>query len=782
MPALLRLLTVCASLAFLAPFASAQGVSPGQKQGTTASKPAPADPALEKIQTQIKEAKTTLARLDQPDAEAQLPPGITPDLLTERKRDLDQSIRSLTRTATLLSSLPDARKAADAARDEEKAWSHFAEKPPYSLLLADELQNRRAAAAEKTTTSRSSVSLFQRSLENIRPEATAADEKLRELTAATTASPDDPALKWKLAAAKDKVLYISSRSQVVSVNIELLETQIAASRAETDLLDRQIRAISKNVTLPEEDLKKITKAADDRIAGLRKESAEIRNRLRDANSARARARDALDQSIAANTSPDAKPDPLLSAQLETAETRADVLQFIAENMDAYAALELLVPEIYEKRGEYLTLKSRTERQAALRELQAYLERLAAWNTVASNELSAVIADLAKQDSLSNLITAADPRVKTFAERRELLWEKQLFLQRVVQSASVQQKNLGRWIGIFEEADRPRTWSAWTSDAWSKTKSVLESIWTFKLFEITNSVEQDGQKRTYRQGISLGVVISAILFFLIAYLIIGRFTRRLQSIAVSHGRIAEAQASTMRNWLMIVAGIVLALTTLHILKIPLTVFAFFGGALAIGLGFGTQTLIKNFISGIIVLFERKIRVGDIIEVGQISGKVVEINTRSSVVRSADGKETLVPNSVFLESQVTNQTLTNRRVRRTFRIGVAYGSQPTQVVSLLKECIDRHGLVLKEPAPVVTLEDFGTDALVFALYYWTEINNRTDATIVASDIRIMVEKRFAESGVGFPKTERDQKLMTDTPLKIELVPSEPEPRDAAKKSIP
>lgn len=782
MPALLRILTVCASLAFFAPFSPAQNSSSGSKQNTAAAKPQQTDPELEKIQTQIKEARTTLARLDQPDAEAQLPPGITPDLLTERKRDLDQSIRALTRTATLISSLPDAHKTADAARDEEKAWSHFAEKPPYSLLLADELQNRRAASAEKTATSASSVSLFQRSLENIRPEATAADEKLRELTTAAAASPDDPALKWKLAAAKDKVLYISTRGRVVSVNIGLLEIQIAASRAETELLDRQIRAISGNVTLSEDDLKTITKAADDRIAGLRKESAEIRNRLRDANSARTKAKDALDQSIAANTAPDAKPDPLLVAQLETAETRADVLQFIAENMDAYGALELLVPEIYQKRGEYLTLKSRSERQTALRDLQAYLERLNAWITVASNELSAVIADLAKQDSLSNLITAADPRVKAYAERRELLWEKQLFLQRVVQSASVQQKNLGRWIGIFEEADRPRTWSTWTSDAWTKTKDGIKSIWTFNLFEITNTIEQDGQKRTYKQGISLGVVISAVLFFLITYLIIGRFTRRLQSIAVNHGRIAEAQASTMRNWLMIVAGIVLALTTLHILKIPLTVFAFFGGALAIGLGFGTQTLIKNFISGIIVLFERKVRVGDIIEVGPISGTVTEINTRSSVVRSADGRETLVPNSVFLESQVTNQTLSNRRVRRTFRIGVAYGSQPTQVITLLKECIDRHGLVLKEPAPVVTLEDFGTDALVFALYYWTEINSKTDSNIVASDIRIMVEKRFAESGIGFPKSERDQTLITREPLKIEFTSGEPPAPAPATKHLP
>ena len=234
--------------------------------------------------------------------------------------------------------------------------------------------------------------------------------------------------------------------------------------------------------------------------------------------------------------------------------------------------------------------------------------------------------------------------------------------------------------------------------------------------------------------------------------------------------------------MILVSIALAITTLNYFDIPLTVFAFFGGALAIGLGFGTQTLIKNFISGIIVLFERKIRVGDIVEVDGVSGKVSEINTRSSVLRSADGKETLIPNSIFLENRVTNQTLSNRRVRRMIRVGVAYGTSPSQVSTILKECAERHGLILKDPAPVVAFEDFGDNALLFAIYFWTENNDKTDPVVVSSDVRIMIEKRFEEVGIGFPFPQRDLHLMSDKPLQVELLVPSATPESPANPETP
>jgi len=240
-----------------------------------------------------------------------------------------------------------------------------------------------------------------------------------------------------------------------------------------------------------------------------------------------------------------------------------------------------------------------------------------------------------------------------------------------------------------------------------------------------------------------MLVRALLFFVIGYAIATWLANRLQRMIVSRGRISETQARMLRNWLMIVVGVALALTTLSFLKIPLTVFAFFGGALAIGLGFGMQTLIKNFISGIIVLAERKIRVGDIIEVEGVVGSVVEVNARSSIIRSADDVETMIPNSLFLEKRVTNRTLSNYRMRRSIQVGVARGMSPQSVMEILTESAGRHGLVCKTPAPFAVLDELGEKNLVFTLYFWVELVKGTNATVVASDLRLMIDKHLTET---------------------------------------
>ena len=218
--------------------------------------------------------------------------------------------------------------------------------------------------------------------------------------------------------------------------------------------------------------------------------------------------------------------------------------------------------------------------------------------------------------------------------------------------------------------------------------------------------------------------------------------------------------------MIVVGVFLVIGTLAFLKIPLTVFAFFGGALAIGLGFGMQTLIKNFISGIIVLAERKVRVGDILDVDGIVGTVVEVNTRSSIIRSADDVETMIPNSVFLENRVTNWTLSTAKMRRNLTLGVAYGTDPRQVMEILTESAGRHGKICKEPAPFAVFDDFGDNALIFSLYFWVDMHGSGNAMVVASDLRLMIEKRFTEAGIGIPFPQRDMHLTTDKPIQVEI----------------
>ncbi len=289
------------------------------------------------------------------------------------------------------------------------------------------------------------------------------------------------------------------------------------------------------------------------------------------------------------------------------------------------------------------------------------------------------------------------------------------------------------------------------------------------------------KVTNIRFVRLGTVVSAIFLFILAYLIAAKISRRLQKEFVSRHLIEDAQARTLRNWIMLVVAMLLALATLSWLSIPLTIFAFLAGALAIGVGFGTQTMIKNFISGIILLFERKVRVGDIIEVDGTLGVVSEINTRSSIVRGFNGIENLIPNSLFLENKVVNWTLNSSFLRRELDLGVAYGTSPQKVIEILNEAADRHGLILKDPAPFSVFETFADNSLNFRLYYWVELNDKTNSLIVGSDLRIMIEKKLAETGIGVPFPQRDIHLNTGTPMQVELTRKRPE-QQAEEKPKP
>ncbi len=749
----------------------------------TPAKPAaaPAQDGDAKLQDWLKEAKAALTRYEDPNAEAQLPEGINAAALADRRRDLDQIVRTINRTLSTNAGLPDVRQQVAEAEAANTNWSGFAEKPPYSLLKLDDLLNQRDATKEKDATFQSSIEIFTKSADGIEAETKALNVQIRDAQAAAE-KPDAPeAAKWRLGALDTKARLLAVRAYFVRANLELLRQQAAASAAQLTLLEKQISTVRKNAALTEEDLAAVRKTSDDRRAATREEVAKIRQRLREASIARVRAKAAYD-GLNDTTGP---ARDLASARLTAAEARVDTLQFISDNLESFETLEALIPVAYEDRRTLITSKDTAARQQALKDLRSMLDRLNAWRIVSSNELAAASADLSKQDSNASVLAPDDARQPAISDQRNAIWEKQDFLQRISQTIGGYQRNIARWTDDYEQA-QPKTLGSRLRNEVRDFWAIIKGIWNLEVTRSTQTtIGATGLPDTRTKSISLGTIITALTLFLIAYIFAARISRRLQGAVVGRGHMAEAQANTFRTWIMILVSVGLALTTLKYFDIPLTVFAFFGGALAIGLGFGTQTLIKNFISGIIVLFERKIRVGDIIEVdANTSGKVVEINTRSSVVRNADGKETLVPNSLFLENRVTNLTLSNRRVRRNVRVSVAYGSSPADVSAILKECAERHGLILRDPAPVVTLEDFGANSLVFAIYFWVEFNERTDASVVASDIRIMVDKRFSETGIQYPSAAQDMNLKAGEPLRIRVMEPEaaPETPSAPQSHLP
>ncbi len=731
----------------------------GKTVAPTTDKP---DDTTARIQQWQKEARESLARLDDPAATSSLPSGITPADLEKRRSETEQTILNSGRYLKLLDVTIAESKSLDSARAESTAWVGFKETPPYSILILDELRNEQDAVRGKLSSYESSLAVFQRTLATLLNETKANEEAANKLPV-----DGDAAVKWKHEASQAKARLFAVRAGLIQTNCEILGYQIERTKTELALLDRKIKLAQSSTRFSDEDLAKIEAATSDRKADLTKEQEAVAKRQKSAATARKQEQTVLD-SLLASAPEGAQPDGLDFAKfrVDLANERVDTLESVAEALENLTQLEVIILSSYQERKAYFDEVKPEVRTKSLLALKELLDRLRAWKIFIQNEVTGVSADLSKLDSRYASTDPADPKSPLLVDQRKGKAEKLAVYQRISRSVEAQLKLLERWVGDFTPREKKtinQQLTEFVTDVWD----FVKRIWSFEVTSSDEKFEVQGQVFTKKVPVTLGELLRALIFFTIGYAILARLANRIQGGIVRRGHIADAQAKTLRNWAMILAAVFLAIGTLSLLNIPITIFAFFGGALAIGLGFGSQTLIKNFISGIIVLFERKIRVGDIVDVGGLSGSVTEINTRSSVLKGGDGKETLVPNSYFLENRVTNLTLSNRRVRRTLTVRAALGSPPQIVSSILRECVERHGLILKEPVPVITFEDFTDNAYVFTAYYWTEFNDKTNADLVASDIRFMLEKRFAEAEVEFAGAKQDLPARTDQPLQLERV---------------
>ena len=213
-----------------------------------------------------------------------------------------------------------------------------------------------------------------------------------------------------------------------------------------------------------------------------------------------------------------------------------------------------------------------------------------------------------------------------------------------------------------------------------------------------------------------------------------------------------------KYLMLVIGVLIGLSALGVRLATLTVFA---GTLGIGIGFGLQDIAKNFISGLVMLVERPVKVGDYIEVKGLPGKVKAIKARSTIVNTFDNISVIVPNSEFMNQQVVNWSYSDKITRLKLSVGVAYGTDPELVKAALLEAGKSHPDVMRRPEPYVWFTEFGESSLNFELYVWTEDPNNRFA--IKSQINFEINRLFKEKAIKIPFPQRDIHFKSnDVPL--------------------
>lgn len=265
------------------------------------------------------------------------------------------------------------------------------------------------------------------------------------------------------------------------------------------------------------------------------------------------------------------------------------------------------------------------------------------------------------------------------------------------------------------------------------------------------------------------IISALLLLTVGIWLARRISRSVSARLAERTQLDISAATAVGTLLFYVLLIIVILLAIQALRIPITMFAFFGGAIAIGVGLGAQSIFNNFISGLILMLDRPIRLGDTVQIGDNYGKIAEIGARCTRLHRFDGIDVLVPNSTLLENDVVNWTLADRQVRQVVRVGIAYGSDVRHATDLLLQAANEQPEVLKGDtnSSHVLFEDFGDDALVFELFFWLELDDSIAMRIIRSNIRYRIEELFREGSVTIAFPQRDTHLDTIRPLEIRMI---------------
>lgn len=301
----------------------------------------------------------------------------------------------------------------------------------------------------------------------------------------------------------------------------------------------------------------------------------------------------------------------------------------------------------------------------------------------------------------------------------------------------------------------------------KVAGGLKGLWNQNLFTTKDEVRNDEGKviSSVQRGVTLGKLIIAITWLLVALMVSKIVSKTVSGRLGKRFSIDSSRIPGLEKALFFPLAALLVLTTLNWLRIPLTTFAFLGGALAIGVGFGVQTLVNNFISGLILLSERRIKVGDTIEVDNHTGAVTNLGTRCSRILKGNGAEVLVPNSYLLEKNVVNWTLSNNRHSFDFAVSLSYGTPIEKALAVLRQAVTEESKVLKEPAPVVSFDEFGANALIFRISYWLDLRG-SDNRIIGTNIRMRIDRLCRTNDITIASPGQDMRLRTLEPLTIRI----------------
>jgi len=284
-----------------------------------------------------------------------------------------------------------------------------------------------------------------------------------------------------------------------------------------------------------------------------------------------------------------------------------------------------------------------------------------------------------------------------------------------------------------------------------------ALWTLSLFNIYTPLANfvtDMLKERWSIGsvsISLGDIIAFVLTIWISIFISRLIRFFLEEDVLPHFKLPRGvpgSISMLTHYIILVLGFIIAMSAAGIEWSRLALLA---GALGVGIGFGLQDVVNNFVSGLILIFERPIKLRDVVEVGSLKGVVKRIGIRSSTIRTFEGAEVIVPNGHLISKEVTNWTLSDRQRRVSIKVGVAYGTNPNKVLEILSKIAVAHPDIQEKPEPYTLFTGFGESSLDFELRFWTA--NMDTWLELQTEITVQIDEALKKAKIEIPFPQRD-----------------------------
>jgi small-conductance mechanosensitive channel len=692
--------------------------------------------------TKIKAASESQAQ----DKRKKSPSIIIQQLELLQKIDLiyDQQIFAIQKSFDLVKSAEQLKEELSAAVSKTKVPD-----PPYSFIQLDELKGRLILLEEQKKSVTKAVKTSEDFLQAKKEESKTKDQALRRI-------------KEELEAEKKSLItspvYIIAElsKRLLGEEVNLQKLSLENVKLEQVINQHKRELIQENISFLEPRITFTRKELQEQILKLEKEALTIKSALEKVKAkedlANSRWLNAKEQLVGKTVSPS-----------EVEQREKEVVQWKSWNDTYRLEVEILgknidyldkIKKIWEYRYALFNNTASVDLAGWTKEFDKTFEELerekrlvAMRSTDCNNEMN----DLEKK--LESARLTSEPTV-FIEEQLEALKPRVTLLKQGFESIQSTQKEIQKLQNEIARREKNKSLKEYLSNVWAISRQVWE-------YEIT-SVED--------HPVTVGKMIIALVLLVVGLILAKRLSLQIGKQLMNRFSMEQAAAFALQQILYYVLLVLLVLFVLSFVRIPLTFFTVLGGALAIGVGFGSQNIVNNFLSGLILMMERPIKIGDIVEVENIQGTVEWVGARSTIIKTFGNLRLVIPNSTLLQNKVINWSLTDDIVRREIVVGVIYGSPVRTVESMLKQAADEHSLVEKYPKPLVLFEDFGDNSLVFTLMIWINMARTGRAQLyirqVESDVRFRIDELFRENHLVIAFPQRDVHLDTHKPLEIRI----------------